>query len=1440
MKGFISILCGAILLCFSVNLAAQALTCNNQVNLSVDAACSISSLSVDAFLEGDINPSLYSWDIVTNTGVPLTYTDPNDPYYLGNYVGQCLTFNVYLNSTGNTCWGTVCIEDKIDPSVDCECETPYLADGVTPNPECSFRCYEVWDLELLEDQDRVGNELLPGFPMATDNCGNIDPVTVTYSYSSNASCGSSIVTRNLFYTYNSPTGGQSNVSCQQQFLFEGLSTSSVGNTNNGAWDGYTNIFAANAGSRPNFDLYLPEKTVNIGCGADSSPSSIAAAYDVDTPGRPVGIDRDDYSDTPNILEHNEGIPYAAPYVVIAGWSGNYHAKAITETGICNIYLAYDDQFFDACSPSCLTANNKIVRTWTILDWCGGNTINYIQNIKRTDNEAPTLSAVDLTVSVDPWACAVDYYIPPPTHLHDNCDTNPQYNVIPPPGISYNLGLANGIPKGVHTFMYEATDCCGNASLTPFTITVIDATPPNAISYESLVIQLVNSQGPDGVAKLFAKDVDNFSHDGCGPVHLEIRRPIEDWCNPGSNNTFNNDGHLDDNEDDTDGGAFVKFCCEDAITLDADGTLYGLHDVILRVWDDGDGNGIYGTAGDNYNESWTTVRVEDKNAPVVVCPPLVILNCEEDFNNYDITGRPYASTACSDLDCYDAPTDQFTRKPMNQAPLLGQEIPAYNPSCRTGAIRRTWPCGGSACNQWIIMEPSNAQALDIEWPEDKELNCIDEDFGEPIFTTNQCELIGTTLESDTFFFEEGTCYKILNRWTVINWCDHNPTTGQGQYEYTQIIKFFDTEKPELTVQDTCFAANTQCVGENLSITADASDNGVCASPWLKWEVEVDVWSDWEVDYTYSSFLLRTDEYYIEPTSGGLTINFEDGIPNGCSSRHRVLWNVHDGCGNVTSHTSFFTIEDKKKPTPYVLELSTALMQNGQVELWANDFDAGSFDNCSESDYLKFTFSDQVPPQLLNPNEDDPWYDVDGVASENEYLNGNAEKWDGNTNSSAMIFNEDDIAASNGGLFDLRVYVWDLCGNVDFVDTKVRLIQNNGANRAHISGRVATEAGEGVEGVTMSASSDQDGYPFDIYTDDSGDYLFEYNLMDYDYEISGQKNDDWMNGVTTLDIVLIQQHILDLEPLNSPYKLIAADVSNDERISGIDLVQIRKLILGLTVDFPNNGSWRLVNANDQMNGDQPWPFNEFAELQNLEEDMMHEDFVAVKIGDVNETASFRNDGNIESRSARQLKINVDEKQEGDVRTLTFTSSNFNEVVGFQFALTGGFEEIVSIDEGAISISGANVSLINGYLNVSWNVDQPLNLNNEELFSISLSANEDELYINESFMKAEAYQGESFEVLDVVLSEEGTVFQLGQNIPNPFNSETQISFILSKDETVEFTIHDVNGFLITKRIIEGQIGENIISLDRHDLSVTSRVLYYTIRTQEDSQTKKMILLN
>ena len=58
---------------------------------------------------------------------------------------------------------------------------------------------------------------------------------------------------------------------------------------------------------------------------------------------------------------------------------------------------------------------------------------------------------------------------------------------------------------------------------------------------------------------------------------------------------------------------------------------------------------------------------------------------------------------------------------------------------------------------------------------------------------------------------------------------------------------------------------------------------------------------------------------------------------------------------------------------------------------------------------------------------------------------------------------------------------------------------------------------------------------------------------------------MNGVSTLDLVHIQRHILGIQSLNDPYNAIAADADNNGKISASDLTVIRKAILGISSSF-----------------------------------------------------------------------------------------------------------------------------------------------------------------------------------------------------------------------------------------------------------------------------------
>lgn len=225
----------------------------------------------------------------------------------------------------------------------------------------------------------------------------------------------------------------------------------------------------------------------------------------------------------------------------------------------------------------------------------------------------------------------------------------------------------------------------------------------------------------------------------------------------------------------------------------------------------------------------------------------------------------------------------------------------------------------------------------------------------------------------------------------------------------------------------------------------------------------------------------------------------------------------------------------------------------------------------------------------------------------------------------------------GTVVLRLYVWDDNFNPDavqpdgtvggpnyaFCETYV-LIQDmplfcncDEGDLITISGHIRTETGHGINNVEVSLYGDASA---SATTDTSGYYAFNDLAPGGHYVIAPEKDNFPQNGVTVADVILISKHILGFQHVGSPYRMIAADVNNDRKITTIDLVHMRRLILGLDTEFVANTSWRFAWAGYDF----PIPLNPWAEVFpetgdfDFEEDTVI-DFIGIKIGDVNNSAN-----------------------------------------------------------------------------------------------------------------------------------------------------------------------------------------------------------------------------
>ena len=434
--------------------------------------------------------------------------------------------------------------------------------------------------------------------------------------------------------------------------------------------------------------------------------------------------------------------------------------------------------------------------------------------------------------------------------------------------------------------------------------------------------------------------------------------------------------------------------------------------------------------------------------------------------------------------------------------------------------------------------------------------------------------------------------------------------------------------------------------------------------------------------------------------------------------------------------------------------------------------------------------------------------------------------------------------------VQIWAWDGAGNGDFCETYI-LVQDNMGSCASpsllaVSGLIATEEAKPVEEVQVSLS----GQSYQsMMTGADGMYSFGNLLQGYDYTVTPQRDGDYTNGVSTFDLVLINKHILGVQLLDSPYKIIAADANNSRSVTTLDMILLRKLILGIDIELANNTSWRFVRASYAFPmPSNPWfeDFPEIININNLAASVANGDFVAVKIGDVNLDAVTNSLMEVEERShsgAFAFQVADAAVRAGSEYTVTFAASTA-EADGYQGTLAFDNDklELVDIIGGLAKDENFGLSrLSEGLIATSWNGKAETG---QAMFSLVFRAKADGqlselLGISSRMVKAEAYN-RSGEYLDLAIRfSSGTLaiagFELYQNVPNPFRDETLISFNLPEPMPVTLTVSDATGRVLRLMRLDGAKGYNELAFKRGNLP--TGVLQYTVKAGQYEATKKML---
>ncbi len=356
----------------------------------------------------------------------------------------------------------------------------------------------------------------------------------------------------------------------------------------------------------------------------------------------------------------------------------------------------------------------------------------------------------------------------------------------------------------------------------------------------------------------------------------------------------------------------------------------------------------------------------------------------------------------------------------------------------------------------------------------------------------------------------------------------------------------------------------------------------------------------------------------------------------------------------------------------------------------------------------------------------------------------------------------------------------------------------------------------------------------------------------------KNDGVSNGVSTADLLFIARHILGVEPLDSPYKIIAADVDRNGAVTALDQIYIRKIILGAASEFPNNTSWRFVKADFAFQSANPLSedFPEWATVENVLSLDMDVAFVAVKVGDVTGDANPSNIDSdaLENRAVLAFQVADMELQAGEVYEIAFSAADINNIRGYQFSLQYDVQalEFLGIAQGALpDLSAENFGIFpqEGLITSSWFLaGEPRLSKGAPLFYLSFRALRNGslsrlLSMNSSKTKAEAYNaflesmGVGLEFTAGQLSAETPAFALHQNLPNPFSQATVIPFQMPADGWARLSVFDATGKLLLVKEGDFSAGYNEWSLKRSELAA-SGVLAYRLETENATATRRMIL--
>jgi hypothetical protein len=1024
-------------------------------------------------------------------------------------------------------------------------------------------------------------------------------------------------------------------------------------------------------------------------------------------------------------------------------------------------------------------------------------------VSLEDHTAPTFTRpADITVYSDA-NCNYDASLAVTgdvTDEADNCSTNLD--------ATYSDVVTTGACEGTHviTRTWHLEDNCGNVANQIQTITVADNIAPTFTRPADITIYTD----------------DNCNYDASVAITGDVSDEADN-CSTNLNATYS-----------------------DVVTA---GACEGTH-IITRTWH------LIDHCGNAAANQVQTITVNDEIAPTFTLPADITIYTDANCN--------YNASVAATGDV----TDEHDNCSTNLNATFTDIVTAG--ACEgTHIITRTWHltdhCGNPAANQVQTITILDNTAPTFTRPADV-----------TIHSDGNCNYNASVAITGDVLDEHDNCSTELN-------ATFTDVTTNGSCEGAHII----TRTWHLA--DHCGNAAADQV-QTITIT----DN---IPPTFTRPADITVYTDASCNYNVSIGLTGDVTNESDNCSTGLNATFTDVVSNGpCTGSHVITrtWHLADHCGNAAvDQVQTITVSDNTPPTAVCKNITVGLDASGSVSIVPAQVNNGSSDNCSTVTLVSVlpssftcankgintvtltvkdgcnnqsqcnanvTVVDIIPPTVScpvsvtkSPTNSAPCSAVvtginasfsDNCTGANlNYTLSGATTGGGSGQASGQTF--------NSGTTTVTYKATDGSGSTatcSFAVTVTPCIHITGNilwenNNAGVKDAVVAITGSGTGSQTTNAA----GF-YDYASSTTGNFT-----------LTPTKNINLLNGVTTADATRIQQHITGSNPLSGPYKRIAADVNKSNSITTLDATLIQQALLGNPQALAIfNTSWRFVPKSYVFpNPNTPWGFPESISLTGVTSSQSGEDFVGVKIGDVDGTA------NPQTRPLSPLVWIADDQvlQAGEETTVTFKASHFNDFAAFQFALNldpakatwTNVETFPTALDLTVDNFGA-FDAANGILRSVWTKPQGLTLaEGTEVFRLKIKALQNGIKLSEILhLDDEVLDGIAFDTqldagnIQLVFREsqvlatndpgqESKQPELLQNRPNPFTDRTVIGFILPEACEANIRIFDTQGRLVEFRTKSYPAGYQEETFQFTDTA--AGILYYELTTPYGKAARKMV---